>query len=248
MEKVRLDEVFRLVRKPHYIVGTTYTLSLAFFESVVFPCIDRSALRRCVIVSDSFGFDRAIDEATALENAGQAYVVAAPPSSRCLHAKVWLLANDAEAVLLVGSGNLTQSGFVGNTELFDVLHVSSTSRASLSLLSSIQRFLRGLASLWPKGSGSLAADALAEISHAVAALPSAESTTTGEPTFLHTFDGALINQLPNLPDVERVSLAAPFLEEIWVASIYSRRNIRKQSCEFFQRFTEMSQSTFRSSE
>jgi hypothetical protein len=97
LEKIRLSEIFRLVPKPRYIVGTTYTLSLAFFESVVLPCIDRSALRRCVIVADRFGYERALDEATALENAGQSYLVAAPPTDRCLHAKVWFLASEAEA-------------------------------------------------------------------------------------------------------------------------------------------------------
>src|SRR5437879_1054671 len=115
LQRIKLNEVFKLVPKPRYVVGTTYTLSLAFFESVVLPSIDRSALRRCVILVDRFGFKRALDEATALESAGQNYVVATPPTSRCLHAKVWLIMNDSEAALVAGSGNLTQSGFVSNT-------------------------------------------------------------------------------------------------------------------------------------
>jgi len=177
---------------------------------VVFPCIDRSALRRCVIVSDSFGFDRAIDEATALEHAGQTYVVAAPPSNRCLHAKVWLIATDAEAVLLVGSGNLTQSGFVGNAELFDVLRVTTDAPASTNLVLNVRQFLDGLASLWPQGSSSLARAALAEISEAVAALPVRPSATASEPAFIHSCHEAIIAQLPDDRDTGRISVAAPF--------------------------------------
>jgi hypothetical protein len=52
MESVKLSEFFKSVKKPKYILGTTYTLSLAFFESVVFPHIDRSRLRSCILVCD----------------------------------------------------------------------------------------------------------------------------------------------------------------------------------------------------
>ena len=51
IEQVKLSEFFRSVKRPRYILGTTYTLSLAFFESVVYSCIDRHELKYCLIIA-----------------------------------------------------------------------------------------------------------------------------------------------------------------------------------------------------
>jgi len=62
IQSVKLGDVFKAVPKPKYILGTTYTLSLAFFESIVFPCLERTALKSCLIIADSFGYGRALEE------------------------------------------------------------------------------------------------------------------------------------------------------------------------------------------
>jgi len=59
IDSIRLSDVLQLVPKPKYVLGTTYTMSLAFFESVVLPYIDTSALRSIVIVCDRLGYQRA---------------------------------------------------------------------------------------------------------------------------------------------------------------------------------------------
>jgi hypothetical protein len=46
IQSIKLLEVFGLIAKPRFILGTTYTLSLAFFESAVFPALDRSLHHR----------------------------------------------------------------------------------------------------------------------------------------------------------------------------------------------------------
>ena len=45
VESIKLSEVLKLVSKPKYVLGTTYTLSLVFFESIVFPAFDRTNLK-----------------------------------------------------------------------------------------------------------------------------------------------------------------------------------------------------------
>jgi HKD family nuclease len=51
-------------------------------------------------------------------------MVVTAPGKYSFHPKVWLIAREDRAVLLCGSGNLTQSGFVDNPELFDVVKLS----------------------------------------------------------------------------------------------------------------------------
>src|SRR5688500_5387627 len=88
----RLDKFFKCM-KPEYVLGTTYTLSLAFFESVIFPAISREQHRKCVILCDAVGYERAMAEATALQSATRDYLVATAPHKGSFHAKVWILAN-----------------------------------------------------------------------------------------------------------------------------------------------------------
>ena len=114
----RLTKFFQAI-KPEYVLGTTYTLSLAFFESVIFPVVSKERLRKCLILCDSKGYERAMAEATALRAATRDYLVATVPAKASFHAKVWLLVNHTQLVVIVGSGNLTQSGFVENLELFE---------------------------------------------------------------------------------------------------------------------------------
>ena len=45
IESIELPAVLGLIAKPRYILGTTYTLSLAFFESAVFPNFKRDQLQ-----------------------------------------------------------------------------------------------------------------------------------------------------------------------------------------------------------
>src|SRR5436190_17861673 len=125
VESIELRQALRAVAKPRFILCTTYTLSLAFFESVVFHCFNRTHLKSCLIIADSFGYSQALSEAGALQGAAQDYMVAQAPLSGAFHPKVWLILGDEEVVLLVGSGNLTQSGFMKNAEFFDVLHFST---------------------------------------------------------------------------------------------------------------------------
>lgn len=60
IEPIKLSEVLGLVPKPMYVLGTTYTLSLAFFESVVFPEFNRSRLKSCLIICGSPAYHNAI--------------------------------------------------------------------------------------------------------------------------------------------------------------------------------------------
>lgn len=106
---------------PKFLIGTTYTASLAFFESVVLPKIDRTRLHGAVIIGDEFGFANATAEASALVDVTTTYSMVLAPHGKSFHAKVWIMATDDEFAVLCGSGNLTHSGFIGNHELFDVL-------------------------------------------------------------------------------------------------------------------------------
>src|SRR5258708_21821819 len=185
IQAFQLDQALQ-VENAQYLLGTTYTLSLAFFESVVFPNLGRTTLRKSVILCDGFGFRRAIDEAPALEGAGQDYIVE-PISERCLHAKVWMVIGEREAILLVGSGNLTKSGFMTNAELFDVLRFSAENPMSKEMHRAVQSFLNGLTDLLGNAA-TIAAETISEIAAALADFGSDRAAADADPQFVNSFD------------------------------------------------------------
>ena len=65
--------------------------------------------------------------------AGAFYIMDPAPVSGSFHAKVWIVVGDCEFLLLTGSGNLTQAGFIDNAELFDALHIKADAPPSWDL-------------------------------------------------------------------------------------------------------------------
>ena len=212
IESIKLREVLELVSKPRYILGTTYTLSLAFFESAIIPEFNRERLKSCLIISDSLGYHNALTEATALQGAAQDYMVVRAPISGSFHPKVWLVVGDIEAVLLTGSGNLTQAGFMTNAELFDAVRITSDSPPSPALLADVRSFITGLAGMWhPEDQQELlCVETLTNIEQALAGLAVATHHEPNGVRFLHSFQGPLLEQMPAIPDAKELYVAAPY--------------------------------------
>ena len=203
-----------MIPKPKYVLGTTYTLSLVFFESVVFQYIDKDKnnLKACLIICDNEGHQRALSEAPALQGAARDYMVQPAPISGCFHPKVWIVVGEDEAVLLVGSGNLTQAGFINNAECFDAIHFKQEAPIEPAMLKSVQKFLTGLAQLWPEQDRKhvLCSEMLTRMSETVGNLPTATSDSSESPRFIHYFNGKLISQLPDDPEASELFIASPY--------------------------------------
>lgn len=212
VESIKLSEVVKLVPKPRYILGTTYTLSLAFFESAIFPQFNRERLKSCLIISDSLGYHSALIEAAALQSAAQDYLVVRAPHSGSFHPKVWLIIGDNEALLLTGSGNLTQSGFMTNAEFFDAVHIRPDTPPSAELVDDLRSFVTGLANMWPREDHQelLCIEMLTQIEQAVNGLAVAKEQKPKAVRFLHSFRGPLLDQLPVIPDAKEIYIAAPY--------------------------------------
>lgn len=229
IEQKELSVFFKSIKKPVYVLGTTYSLSLAFFESVVSQCMNKTALKRCLIISDSIGYQRALTESPALRGAGQNYLVVPAPIKTTFHPKVWLVMDDENAALLAGSGNLTQSGFMDNAELFDAVLVSKREPAAKVVLDDILTFLQGLQSMWlSEGqSDSYCLEMLEEMAGHLKTFPTSNKSSSIR--FLSSFGGPLISQLPKAAASGQLYVAAPYfggtLDGLSLLSSRYRNNI-----------------------
>jgi hypothetical protein len=132
------------------------------------------------------------------------------PTPHSFHPKVWLMVGPEELALLIGSGNLTQSGFMTNVELFDAVRLPKDGPHK-SVAQDIIQFLDGLVGLWGGGSQLLAVETLEDIKAAVqglaAAMPDGDS---GDVRFLSNFGVPLWDQFQAYFGGGTLYVAAPF--------------------------------------
>ncbi|OAP39033.1 hypothetical protein AU381_07970 [Sinorhizobium glycinis] len=103
---------------------TTYALSLSFFESIVLDRLVRGRTQEALILADAEGVRAALSEQGA-QRVGRDYEVEpVAMTGGVFHPKVSFFHDGSEAHLLVGSGNLTFSGWGRNLELVEHLHPS----------------------------------------------------------------------------------------------------------------------------
>lgn len=206
-----LKDFFKLFA-PTYVLGTTYTVSLAFFEGLIYPEIKRTHLRRCLLLCDKLGFQRATLESSALRAVGREYMAVCAPTRHSFHPKVWLMIGDGKAALLVGSGNLTQSGFMDNCELFDVVELEEKGPHK-AVATDVVTFLTGLRSLW-SGVDSrrlLAIETLDEmrrhLQHLADRMPNEADSSV---RFLSNFSAPLVEQFGEFFVGGELHVAAPY--------------------------------------
>jgi hypothetical protein len=207
---VQPKDFFKLFA-PTYVLGTTYTLSLAFFEGIVYPEIKRLNLRRCMILCDKVGFQRATIESSALRSVGREYMAICAPARRSFHPKVWVMIAEGKTALLVGSGNLTQSGFMDNTELFEVVQLEAGGPHH-AVVDDIVRFLAGLRSMWSENARRLLAiETLEEMERELTDLGrQMPDDPAPDLRFMSNFDRPLIEQFKDLFRGGTLQVAAPY--------------------------------------
>lgn len=107
------------------VAFTTYALSLSFFEAVILDALLRGRGRGALILSDPEGVRAALSEEGA-RRVGRDYEVAPVACNLpgVFHPKISMFSKGDDAHLLVGSGNLTFSGWGGNLEVIEHLHPS----------------------------------------------------------------------------------------------------------------------------
>lgn len=198
-------------------VFTTFNADLGFFERTVLGVAQATGARITVVA------DARINEhdPRAVRNAGVRYVpgLAATTSGAAFHPKVSVVTGDERALVLVGSGNLTTSGWHYNAETWTV--VSADHRHCPGIVSEVADWLRRLPDEAVSGVAVTAEAAVrmraaADLLDAVAARAAETNATRedGRHSLVHTLDRPILDQLPAPGEagaaVRMLELYAPF--------------------------------------
>jgi len=134
----------------HSALFTTFTLTLTWFEAYLLRPLERAGVQNIGILADPLGVASAVTEGLAA-GPGLRYSLEAirlDDRAGVFHPKIALLWNDTEALIAVGSGNLTFAGMMRNLEQWDVLATNATvapaMRCSSEVAVGIARFLENL--------------------------------------------------------------------------------------------------------
>jgi len=136
-------------------------------------------------------------------------------NGRTFHPKLSLILFERQARLMIGSGNLTEQGYGGNSEIFQCVDLTYDNRKDRAILDSVDKFLKRIAN-----SMRLPGKQLPEFHKQLRRL-CPNISEIQEPkgiNFLHTETGTpllkqFLSLIPESHEITRVGLIAPFYEE-----------------------------------
>lgn len=183
------------------VLALTYSFNAAFWERSALS-LARQLRAKVTVVSDSA---MAVIDPRAVRKAGITYLDgrAAVEGGGAFHPKLFVIAGPKQAIVAVGSGNLTLPGWNGNAEVWTILRGSSD--GAPSALRAIADFLIDL-------------PVVVRFSHGVdqafertASLLRRFPPTEPSPGLVTSLQEPIVDQLPSGP-VDSLIVASPFLD------------------------------------
>jgi hypothetical protein len=187
----------------------TYNADLGWFERTVLGVAQSTGARLAVVADARVGGEgQHGHDPRAVRNAGLRYLPgqAVLTGGAAFHPKLTLLVGPQRALAVVGSGNLTGSGWHYNAETWTVL--AGTPDGAPPALRGLAAFLRGLTARdLPLVLADEVVQRLLAAADMLEEFPAATEPTGAQ--VLHNLDRPLLEQLPAEP-ASRLSLYAPF--------------------------------------
>jgi len=194
------------------VVFTTYALSLTFFETIVLDALVRGGARDILILSDIEGVRSSLSE-KGVRGAGRDYQlepVALTTSGPVFHPKVGVFVGADDAILTVGSGNLTFGGWANNLEVVEFLHPSFAASAFIDAAGFFSALANG-----PRARH-LTSDQCDAVATDLARVVTGQRDR-GDVRVLHTLTRSLADQLEELAldlgGATRLAVASPYYDD-----------------------------------
>lgn len=134
-------------RRYHSCVLTTFSFDFCFFEMKVMKRLRSSGVRNVNVLIDGNYYSELMNQITGEEMWITPGYSLYPIFTRSIfHPKLWILFGEKEGLLIIGSGNLTNSGIGNNDEIWGAFHFDIRSRENISLFSSACHYVLSLCS------------------------------------------------------------------------------------------------------
>lgn len=199
------------------VVYCTYGVDLAFFEEAVLRPLRRNHCRRHIIFVDSERYADTIAQwRDCTRFVGQQYLLVPVhlPPFQAFHPKLTLLLGAERGRLLLGSGNLTFTGFGHNHELYTCLDWTPAQPATAPIFQAAWQFVTSIQTQW--GHNRLVNEALRKAIYQAPWLRQTAADAPDQPAFWHNLHTPLLDQLAQAigtESVQRITVVTPFLDK-----------------------------------
>lgn len=134
-------------RRYHSAILTTFSFDFYFFEMKAMKWLRSCGVRNINVFIDGHYYSELMQQATGEEMQLSAGYSLYPIFQKSVfHPKIWMLFGEKEGLLIVGSGNLTNSGNGNNDEIWGAFHFDIRSTENASIFSSAWDYLSTLSS------------------------------------------------------------------------------------------------------
>jgi len=135
-------------RRYHSCILTTFSFDFYFFEMKAMKWLRSCGVRNINVFIDGHYYSELMQQATGEEMQLTASYSLYPVFQKSIfHPKIWMLFGDKEGLLIVGSGNLTNSGNGNNDEIWGAFHFDIRSTESAPIFSAAWNYLSMLSSV-----------------------------------------------------------------------------------------------------
>ena len=129
-------------RRYHSCLLTTFSFDFYFFEMKAMKWLRSCGVRNINVFIDGHYYSELMQQATGEEMQLTAGYSLYPVFQKSIfHPKIWMLFGDKEGLLIVGSGNLTNSGNGNNDEIWGAFHFDIRSTENAPIFSSAWNYL-----------------------------------------------------------------------------------------------------------
>lgn len=134
-------------RRYHSCILTTFSFDFYFFEMKAMKWLRSCGVRNINVFIDGHYYSELMQQATGEEMQLTAGYSLYPVFQKSIfHPKIWMLFGDKEGLIIVGSGNLTNSGNGNNDEIWGAFHFDIRSTENATIFSSAWNYLSMLSS------------------------------------------------------------------------------------------------------
>ncbi len=128
----------------HSCLISTFSFDFHFFEVKVMRALRRANVRNIHLLVDAKYLDALLEFPSGTEMSGaSAYSFTPIVSPSLFHPKIILLFGKKHGLLLLGSGNLTSSGYGSNDEVWSAFHVSDPHSSNAKLFAGAWNYVNG---------------------------------------------------------------------------------------------------------
>lgn len=196
------DEQGRGDRQAREALFLTFNVDLGFFETRLLGPV-RGAGAAVTVVADGSVFD---PDARSVRAAGHGYALGLAAMNGAFHPKLTVLAGPQRAVIGIGSGNVTVSGWHANDEVLTTV-LASRDDGVPTLVGDVAAFLHRLPDVVTMSA--LAREGVVRTADQLASLHAVGPIVETGHRLLHTLDRPILEQLPDEP-ADALELTAPF--------------------------------------